>query len=150
MCSSRDLFVLENSLKQLIRVVYLISRPHQVNLIGLTCLIGTLMNFPKNLINSDFWNCVKNLPVEKIRMFGRAPLMTLVPNFNKCCALSHFYSKNVFSERKLFLNTFELYLLERYVFRQKSCNFEHGLETKNEFEKWPLITFFQCVLTYRN
>ena len=31
-------------------------------------------------------------------------------------------------------------------FGKKSCNFEHGLETKNEFEKWPLITFFQCIV----
>ena len=51
----------------------------------------------------------------------------------------------MFSERKVFLNTLKLYLLERTVLRQKSCNFEHGLETKNEFEKWPLITFFQCI-----
>ena len=29
------------------------------------------------------------------------------------------------------------------------CNFEHGLETKNEFEKWPLITFFQCSVAFR-
>ena len=46
--------------------------------------------------------------------------------------------------KKLFLNTLELYLLKRHVFRLKSYNFEHGLVTKNEFEKWPLITFFQC------
>ena len=61
----------------------------------------------------------------------------------------HFYSKNAFSKQKLFLNTLELYLLERHVFWQKkSCNFEHGLETKNEFEKWPLITFFQCTCNF--
>ena len=29
-CDSRDLFVLENSLKELIQVISLISRPHQV------------------------------------------------------------------------------------------------------------------------
>ena len=49
-----------------------------------------------------------------------------------------------FSEKKIFLNILELYLLEIHVFRLKSCKFEHGLVTKNEFEKWPLITFFQC------
>ena len=57
-------------------------------------------------------------------------LITPCPNFNKCCALSHlkhfffhFYSKNAFSERKLFLNTFELYLLERHVTMQKFVQF---------------------------
>ena len=27
------------------------------------------MNFPKSLKNRDFLKCVKNLPIEKIRMF---------------------------------------------------------------------------------
>ena len=55
------------------------------------------MNFPKkNLKNSGFFlKCVKHLPVEKIRMLGvfpsrKDPLMTPVPNFNKCCPLSIF------------------------------------------------------------
>ena len=57
--------------------------------------------------------------------------MTPAPNLNKCCALSiFFYSKtllfafllkNAFSERKLFLNSLELYLHERHIFRQKHC-----------------------------
>ena len=25
---------------------------------------------------------------------------------------------------------------------KKSCNLKHGLDNKNEFEKWPHITFF--------
>ena len=54
--------------------------------------------------------------------------MIPVPNFNKRDANSnflfknivfcfHFYSKNAFSERNLSLNTLELYLLEKHVFR---------------------------------
>ena len=58
----------------------------------------------------------------------------------------HFYAKNAFSKRKLFLNTLELYLLERHVFWQKLCNFELGLETKNEFENWPLYNFFSVYM----
>ena len=55
--------------------------------------------------------------------------MTPVPSFNKCCALSNFLFKtlifafllqNAFSERNLFLNTLELYLVERHVFRPKN------------------------------
>ena len=61
----------------------------------------------------------------------------------------HFYSKNAFSKRKLFLNTLELYLLERHVFWQKLCNFELGLETKNEFEKWPLYNFVSVYIRNR-
>ena len=76
---------------------------------------------------------------------GMAPLMTPVPHVNKLCALTNLYSKtlifallheNAFSERKLFLNTLQFYLLERHVFRQKkkqkkkkkqkTFNFEHG------------------------
>ena len=39
------------------------------------------------------------------------------------------------------MNTLKLYLLERHVFRQKSCNFDHGLEKMSL--KSGLITFFQ-------
>ena len=84
----------------------------------------------------------------------RAPLMTPVPNFNKCCALSIFLFKNI----DFYIFTPKTRLVKEHYFRtlwnftylkdtslgKKSCNFEHGLETKNEFEKWPLITFFQC------
>ena len=58
------------------------------------------MNFPKHLKNSDFQKCVKSLPVEKIRIFDvflsrKDPLMTPVPNFNKCYAISNFLFKNI-------------------------------------------------------
>ena len=43
-----------------------------------------------------------------------------------------------------FLTLWNFTYLKDTSFGIKSCNFEHGLETKNEFEKWPLITFFQC------
>ena len=39
------------------------------------------------------------------------------------------------------------YLKDTSFGKKKSCNFEHGLETKNEFEKWPLITFFLCTMS---
>ena len=47
------------------------------------------------------------------------------------------------------------YLKGTVVFRKKSCKFEHGLENKNEFEKWPLIQFVRLsakvdILYYEN
>ena len=107
-CGSRDLFVLKNRLIQLFRgtCISLISRPYQMNLKGLTCLIGTLSNFPLIYkIAIFFYKCVKNLPVQKIRMLmffqaGRAPLMTLIPRFNKCCALPNFYLKKKKKKKK--------------------------------------------------
>ena len=45
-----------------------------------------------------------------------------------------------------FLTFWNFTYLKDTSFGKKSCNFEHGLETKNEFEKWPLITFFQCII----
>ena len=57
----------------------------------------------------------------------------------------HFYSKNAFSKRNYFLTLWNFTNLKDTSFGKKSCNFEHGLETKNKFEKWPLITFFQCI-----
>ena len=90
-------------------------------------------------------------------MFFRAvttPLMTLVPNFNKWCAVSSFLFKNIgfciFTPKTLlvkenyFLTLRNFTYLKDTSFGKKSYNFEHGLQTKNEFEKWPLITFFQC------
>ena len=44
-----------------------------------------------------------------------------------------------------FLTLWNFTYLKDTFFGKKSCNFEHGLETKNEFEKWPLITLFQCM-----
>ena len=46
-CDSRDLFVLENSLKQLILVIALISRPHQVNLTGINMFKRHIDEFSK-------------------------------------------------------------------------------------------------------
>ena len=91
-------------------------------------------------------------------MFFRAvttPLMTPVPNFDKWCAVSNFLSKNIdfciFTPKTLlvkenyFLTLWNFTYLKDTSFGIKSCKFEHGLETKNVFEKWPLITFFQCI-----
>ena len=81
--------------------------------------------------------------------------MTPVPNFNKWCDVSIFLFKNIafciFTPKTLLVK--ENYFLTLWNFTsltdtssgKKSCNFEHGLETKNEFEKWPLITFCQCI-----
>ena len=93
-------------------------------------------------------------------MFFRAvttSLMTPVPNFNKWCAVSNVLFKNIdfciFTPKTLlvkenyFLTLWNFTYLKYTSFGKKSCNFEHGLETKNEFEKWPLITFFQCIVT---
>ena len=91
-------------------------------------------------------------------MFFRAvttPLMTPVPNFNKWCAVSNFLFKNIdfciftpktpLVKENYFLTLWNFTYLKDTSFGKKSCNFEYGLETKNEFEKWPLITFFQCI-----
>ena len=90
-------------------------------------------------------------------MFFRAvttPLMTPVPNFNKWCAVSNFLFKNIdfciftpktpIVQENYFLTLWNFTYLKDTSFGKKSCNFEYGLETKNEFEKGPLITFFQC------
>ena len=91
-------------------------------------------------------------------MFFRAvttPLMTPVPNFNKWCAVSNFLFKNIdfciftpktpLVKENYFLTLWNFTYLKDTTVGKKSCSFEHGLETKNEFEKWPLITFFQCI-----
>ena len=80
--------------------------------------------------------------------------MTPVPNFNKWCAVSNFLFKNIdfciftpktpLVKENYFLTLWNFTYVKDTSFGKKSCNFEHGLETKNEFEKWPLITFFQC------
>ena len=80
--------------------------------------------------------------------------MTPVPNFNKWCAVSNFLFKNIdfcnftpktyLVKENYFLTLWNFTYLKDTSFGKKSCNFEHGLETKNEFEKWPPITFFQC------
>ena len=90
-------------------------------------------------------------------MFFRAvttPLMTPVPNFNKWCAVSNFLFENIdfciftpktpLVKENYLLTLWNFTYLKDTSFGKKTCNFEHGLETKNEFEKWPLITFFQC------
>ena len=84
-------------------------------------------------------------------MFFRAvttPLMTPVPNFNKWCAVSNFLFKNIdfciFTPKtpsvkeNYFLTLWNFTYLKDTSFGKKLCNFELGLETKNEFEKWPL------------
>ena len=53
-CDSRDLFVLENRIIQLFRVTFLISMPHKVNLIGINMFKRHIVDFSKNLENSDF------------------------------------------------------------------------------------------------
>ena len=85
---------------------------------------------------------------------GMSPLMTPVPHVNKLCALTNLYSKtkifallheNAFSERKLFLNTLQLYLLERHVFWEKNHSILNmAKKLKMSFENLSLIPFFQC------
>ena len=87
-------------------------------------------------------------------MFFRAvttPLMTPVPNFNKWCAISNFLFKNIdfciftpktpLVKENYFLTLWNFTYLKDTSFGKKLCNFELGLETKNEFEKWPLYNF---------
>ena len=52
--------------------------------------------------------------------------------------------KRLLVKENYFLTLWNFTYLKDTSFGKKLCNFEHGLETKNEFEKWPLITFFQC------
>ena len=49
-------------------------------------------------------------------------------------------------KKKYFLTLWNVTYLKDTSFGKKSCNFEHGLETKNEFEKWPLINFFSVLV----
>ena len=87
-------------------------------------------------------------------MFFRAvttPLMTPVPNFNKWCAVSNFLFKNIdfciftpktpLVKENYFLTLWNFTYLKDTSFGKKLCNFELGLETKNEFEKWPFYNF---------
>ena len=55
-----------------------------------------------------------------------------------------FTQKTPLVKENYFLTLWNFTYLKDTSFGKKSCNFEHGLETKNEFEKWPLITFIQC------
>ena len=92
-------------------------------------------------------------------MFFRAvttPLMTPVPNFNKWCAVSNFLFKNIdfciftpktpLLKENYFLTLWNFTYLKDTSFGKKLCNFELGLETKNEFEKWPLYNFVSVYL----
>ena len=84
-------------------------------------------------------------------------LMTPVPNFNKWCAVSNFLFKNIdfciftpktpLVKENYFLTLWNFTYLKDTSFGKKLCNFELGLETKNEFEKWPLYNFVS-VYTY--
>ena len=77
--------------------------------------------------------------------------MPPVPNFNKWCAVSNFLFKNIdfciftpktpLLKENYFLTLWNLTYLKDTSFGKKLCNFELGLETKNEFEKWPLYNF---------
>ena len=79
------------------------------------------------------------------------PLMTPVPNFNKWCAVSNFLFKNIdfciftpktpLVKENYFLTLWNFTYLKDTSFGKTLCNFELGLETKNEFEKWPLYNF---------
>ena len=94
-------------------------------------------------------------------MFFRAvttPLMTPVPNFNKWCAVSNFLFKNIdfciftpktpLVKENYFLTLWNFTFLKDTSFGKKFCNFELGLETKNEFEKWPLYNFVSVYWGY--
>ena len=53
-CGSRDLFVLENRIIQLFRVMFLISMPQKVNFTGINMFKRYIVDFSQNLENSDF------------------------------------------------------------------------------------------------
>ena len=82
--------------------------------------------------------------------------MTPVPNFNKWCAVSNFLFKNIdfciftpktpLVKENYFLTLWNFTYLKDTSFGKKLCNFELGLETKNEFEKWPLYNFVSVYL----
>ena len=72
-CSSRDLFVLKNHIIQLFRGIFLISMPHKVNLTGINIFKRHIVDFSKISKIAIFQKCVKNLQVEKIRMFDVFP-----------------------------------------------------------------------------
>ena len=84
--------------------------------------------------------------------------MTPVPNFNKWCAVSNFLFKNIdfciftpktpLVKENYFLTLWNFTYLKDTSFGKKLCNFELGLETKNEFEKWPLYNFVSVYMTY--
>ena len=95
-------------------------------------------------------------------MFFRAVttiLMTPVPNFNKWCAVSNFLFKNIdfciftpktpLVKENYFLTLWNFTYLKDTSFGKKLCNFELGLETKNEFEKWPLYNFVSVYTVLR-
>ena len=94
-------------------------------------------------------------------MFFRAVttiLMTPVPNFNKRCAVSNFLFKNIdfciftpktpLVKENYFLTLWNFTYLKDTSFGKILCNFELGLETKNEFEKWPLYNFVSVYSTF--
>ena len=82
--------------------------------------------------------------------------MTPVPNFNKWCAVSIFLFKNIdfcifnpktpLLKENYFLTLWNFTYLKDTSFGKKLCNFELGLETKNEFEKWPLYNLVSVYL----
>ena len=84
--------------------------------------------------------------------------MTPVPNFNKWCAVSNFLFKNIdfciftpktpLVKENYFLTLWNFTYLKDTSFCKKLCNFELGLETKNEFEKWPLYNFFSVYILH--
>ena len=68
-------------------------------------------------------------------------LIFLFENIDFCI----FTPKTPLVKENYFLTLWNFTNLKDTSFGKKSCSFEHGLETKNEFEKWPLITFFHCI-----
>ena len=52
-----------------------------------------------------------------------------------------FTPKTPLVEENYFLTLWNFTYLKDTSFGKKLCNFELGLETKNEFEKWPLYNF---------
>ena len=84
--------------------------------------------------------------------------MTPVPNFNKWCAVSNFLFKNIdfciftpktpLVKENYFLTLWNFTYLKDTSFGKTLCNFELGLETKNEFEKWPLYNFVSVYILY--
>ena len=64
-CGSRDLFVLENHIIQLFRGIFLISRPQKSEFIGINMFKRYIVDFSKNLENSDFLKMRKKIIIRE-------------------------------------------------------------------------------------
>ena len=60
-----------------------------------------------------------------------------------------FTPKTPLVKENYFLTLWNFTYLKDTSFGKKLCNFELGLETKNEFEKWPLYNFVSVYVIFK-